>query len=160
MQEKKSDRIGRIKVNPKELRTMDGIVFASTMEMKAYWYLKLTGARLRFYFVLQPRFELLPPFTTEMGEKIEPIDYIGDFAIGDIVLDTKGMETDIFKLKRKMFLQKYPEKIFLLMRPKGKNWLFYRNFEKKENLISVKEFEDMIIQKESAFKSTIDGAGV
>ena len=65
--------------------------------------------------VLQPKFELIPTIRRE-GHKTERITYyIADFAYTEkktgkeVVEDVKGFRTDVYKLKKKMFLFKYPE---------------------------------------------------
>lgn len=88
---------------------MDGIVFASKMEMDRYSQLKLMekGGLLRDLQV-QPRFELLPAFERN-GKHFLPTTYVGDFAYFDcvtkkrVVEEVKGYETDVWKLKQKLF---------------------------------------------------------
>lgn len=90
-------------------RTMDGIVFASKMEMDRYSQLKLMekGSLIRD-LQLQPRFELLPAFERN-GRHFLPINYVGDFAYYDcetkkrVVEEVKGVETEVWKIKRKLF---------------------------------------------------------
>jgi hypothetical protein len=61
---------------------------------------------------LQPKFLLQEGFERD-GKKYRAIFYIADFEyIKDgkrIVEDVKGMKTDVYKLKKKMFLKKYPQ---------------------------------------------------
>lgn len=63
---------------------------------------------------LQPEFLLQPDFECD-GQTIRPIKYIADFSYVDtstgekIIEDCKGVETDVFKLKKKLFLYRYPE---------------------------------------------------
>lgn len=61
----------------------------------------------------QVPFVLQEGYVNRLGKKIRPITYIADFTyIEDgklIVEDTKGMETDVFKIKRKILEYKYPE---------------------------------------------------
>ena len=61
---------------------------------------------------LQPRFLLQEGFKKN-GKTYRKIDYIADFKYIEndkiIVEDTKGQETEIFKLKHKLFEYKYPE---------------------------------------------------
>jgi hypothetical protein len=60
----------------------------------------------------QPRYLLVEPFERN-GEKYRAVHYVGDFSYiedgKEICEDTKGMETPLFKLKRKLFLQRYPD---------------------------------------------------
>jgi len=88
--------------------TIDGRTFDSKAEARYYQELKL---RLKAGdikdFTCQPRINLLPSFTKQ-GRKVRPMTYIADFKIahndGSIeYIDVKGMETEAFKLKRKLF---------------------------------------------------------
>ena len=105
-------------VSKKEERTADNIVFASKWECRAYGLLKqLLG---RAYFELQPSYELQPKFQFK-GKTIRAIKYVGDFLIKtkeeEYVVDTKGIETDVFKIKEKMFKCKFGKEIVKLKRP-------------------------------------------
>lgn len=98
----------RIKVAPKEDRTADGVVFASKREMGEYLKLKalerggiISGLRL------QPRFPIIVN-----GVKV--CDYVADFACVDregrpCIYDAKGMITEKYKLKSKLFHACYPD---------------------------------------------------
>lgn len=62
--------------------------------------------------VLQPRFLLQDEFFDKNGVKHKKIEYVADFLYIDndgkaIVEDVKGVLTDVYKLKKKMFLKKY-----------------------------------------------------
>lgn len=50
--------------------------------------------------------------------KCRPITYTPDFIYNEgskiIVEDTKGIETEVFKLKRKLFMFRYPEYVFFV----------------------------------------------
>ena len=94
--------------------TIDGIDFASKKEANRYTELKLLekqgyikDVECQHKFLLQPGFK-------KNGETYRPILYIADFVYLDlrtnknIVEDVKGMETEVFKLKRKMFEYNYP----------------------------------------------------
>jgi len=106
----------RIKVCPKEERTIDGIVFASGWEAKVYVALRDRLGRERF--TLQPRF-VVQEGTLFEGKKVRPIVYVADFLIGPprnpdgpllpehIVVDAKGHITEAYGLKRKLFLGRY-----------------------------------------------------
>ena len=64
----------------------------------------------------QVRFVLQEPFVNNYGKKIRAIEYRADFVYNEngkqIVEDCKGIRTDVFKLKHKMFEKRYPEKFF------------------------------------------------
>lgn len=100
---------GRIQVAPKEERTLDGILFDSKAEMNRYAELKmLERAGIIKDLKLQPRFPLIPAHENERG-----LTYVADFAYEEnghrIVEDVKGHKTDVYKLKRKLFRERYPE---------------------------------------------------
>ena len=63
---------------------------------------------------LQPRFELQPAFTKDKI-RYASISYVADFSYHKglmdkfIIEDFKGVETEVFKLKRRMFELKYPD---------------------------------------------------
>jgi hypothetical protein len=104
---KKKPKYGNI------ITTVDGIKFQSRFEARYYKELKIRKAAGEIKdFSLQPKFMLQPQFTHE-GKAIAPITYVGDFLIthndGSIeVVDTKGKETDVFKIKKKMFHYYHP----------------------------------------------------
>lgn len=90
-------------------RAVDGIMFASVAEARRYGELELLlQAGKITELKLQPEFELLPAFEYN-GEKIRAIKYRADFSYKDdegltAIEDVKGMRTEVYKLKRKMFL--------------------------------------------------------
>ena len=61
---------------------------------------------------LQPRFVLMEGFRYE-GKAIRKIEYVADFLYRDlstlelIVEDVKGVKTDVYKIKKKLFLKNY-----------------------------------------------------
>lgn len=61
---------------------------------------------------LQPRFLLQDSFKKN-GRTFRKIEYVADFKYIEngktIVEDVKGMQTDVFKLKHKIFEKKYPD---------------------------------------------------
>lgn len=66
--------------------------------------------------VLQPKFPLQDKFKCR-GKNIAAIAYIADFqyietATGSVVVeDVKGMETEAFRIKKKLFLRKYGNEV-------------------------------------------------
>ena len=61
---------------------------------------------------IRPKFLLQEKFIGPNGEKIRDINYIADFLYidkerGVIVEDVKGIKTEIYKLKRKLFLKNF-----------------------------------------------------
>lgn len=98
-------------------REVDGIIFASKKEADYYCELKM----LRMVgevkdFDIQVPFELQESFRYA-GKAIRPIKYIADFVVEykdgrKEVVDVKGMRTDVYKLKKKLLLHKYPNIVF------------------------------------------------
>ena len=90
---------------------MCGISFDSKKE--AYRYLVLLDRVKKKNITelsLQPKFILQEGFRIN-GVKIRDIYYIADFQYkeGDkiVIEDVKGMKTEVYKIKKKMFLYKY-----------------------------------------------------
>lgn len=83
--------------------SIDGIRFASKAEARRYAQLKLLERAGEI-----ENLELQPPFKLHVNGKLV-CTYIADFQYWDkgkaksIVEDVKGMETAVFKLKRKLF---------------------------------------------------------
>ena len=104
----------RSKYNAKKI-TIDGHNFPSKREAERYCELKLfLKAELIRNLVLQPRFLLQDEFFDKNGVKHKKIEYVADFLYIDndgkaIVEDVKGVLTDVYKLKKKMFLKKYDD---------------------------------------------------
>lgn len=97
-------------------RTYDGIVYDSAVEMKFmrdYVEPRLDSGEIKTV-ERQVKYELQPSFRRE-GELVRPINYVADFVLQytngyEVVIDIKGMPDSTAKLKRKLFLYKYPEK--------------------------------------------------
>lgn len=94
----------------------DGIVFASRREASDYTDLMLQQeAGLIRNLVCQPRFVLQEKFTDASGVKHRAIEYVGDFSYEEcetgklVVVETKGFETQAWRIKRKLFLYRYPQ---------------------------------------------------
>lgn len=95
----------------------NGIKFDSIKEKNRYMQLLyLEKAGLIKDIKLQYEFELQPAFTLNK-KKIRKITYIADFYYYDnnlndyVVEDAKGIRTDVYKLKKKMFEYKYQKEI-------------------------------------------------
>lgn len=95
----------------------NGIKFDSIKEKNRYMQLLyLEKAGLIKDIKLQYEFELQPAFTLNK-KKIRKITYIADFYYYDnnlndyVVEDVKGIRTDVYKLKKKMFEYKYQKEI-------------------------------------------------
>lgn len=104
-----SNRYGKYNVSAPQDRTLDGIVFASKAEMRRYAELKLMEkvGQIRG-LTIQPKFLLFPSFYRR-GVFHHALNYVGDFLYYDIekkrkiVEDVKGVETEVFKIKYKLF---------------------------------------------------------
>ncbi|MGX1457081.1 uncharacterized protein DUF1064 [Bacillus thuringiensis] len=100
---------------------LDGHVFDSKAELDYYSGLKVRKAVGEVSsFELQPRFTLQPAFTKN-GKSFKAITYIADFMVylpnGDVeVVDIKGMVTETFAVKKKMFEYKYPHLQLILLK--------------------------------------------
>lgn len=97
----------------------DEITFDSAMEAKYYDHLKLLQAQgIVTSFELQPRFVLLPKFEKN-GKKYREIGYTADFTVHyadghSEVVDIKGMVTQQFELRKKLFDYRFPHDLKLL----------------------------------------------
>lgn len=92
----------------------NGIKFDSKKEMQRYKELELLESTDYICNLeLQKKFLLQDGYTNAKGKKIRPIYYIADFYYYDyidnkwIVEDTKGVRTEVYKLKKKLFEYKY-----------------------------------------------------
>lgn len=101
---------GRSKYHAKKT-TVDGITFDSRREASRYLVLKSMeedGAieDLR----RQVRYELVPAFDVD-GKHCRPVYYVADFTYSEngheVIEDVKGMKTDVYKLKAKLFAYRY-----------------------------------------------------
>lgn len=103
---------GRSKYHAKKT-VVDDIAFDSRKEAGRYLVLKgmeedglIEGLRR------QVRYELVPAFDVD-GKHYRPVYYVADFVYMDnetgkeVVEDVKGMRTDVYKLKSKLFARRY-----------------------------------------------------
>ena len=91
-----------------------GIKFDSKKERARFITLKqLEKMGIIESLELQKKFLLQEGYTNAKGKKIRPIYYIADFYYYDyidnkwVVEDVKGVRTDVYKLKKKLFEYKY-----------------------------------------------------
>lgn len=95
---------------------VDGISFDSKKEARRYKELKILEKADEIKSLeLQPRFLLQEKFKYN-GKTIRKIEYIADFRYIDekgntIVEDVKGMKTEVYKIKKKIFLKIYGENL-------------------------------------------------
>lgn len=98
---------------------LDGYIFDSKIEARYYQQLKwLKEHNEILFFRIQPKYLLQEAFQ-KGNKKYRKIEYIADFEIhhkdGSIeVIDVKGMETEAFKVKKKLFEYKYPQRLSLI----------------------------------------------
>lgn len=95
---------------------INGIKFDSLMEAKYYIYLleqKSNG--LIKDFSMQVKFTLMYKYRNKFtGKIVRDIDYYADFVVKKLdnsveAIDVKGVETDVFKIKQKLFGSIYPD---------------------------------------------------
>lgn len=105
---------GRSKYRAKKT-CVDGITFDSRREADRYLALKSMeedGAieDLR----RQVRYELVPSFDVD-GRHYRPVYYVADFVYREngheVIEDVKGMRTDVYRLKSKLFARRYGKAI-------------------------------------------------
>lgn len=94
---------------------VDGVTFDSKREANRYLVLKGmeedgTIKDLR----RQVRYELVPAFDVD-GRHYRPVYYVADFVYvedgEEVVEDVKGMVTDVYRLKSKLFARRYGKAI-------------------------------------------------
>ena len=91
---------------------INGIKFDSKKEAKRYTELiELEQQGSVMNLELQPRFTLIDKYVNGSGEKVRALTYIADFKYltdkGVVIEDVKGMKTDVYKIKKKMFEKLY-----------------------------------------------------
>lgn len=114
----------------------NGIEFDSKAEAEYYVYLqeKLNTGEI-LSVKLQPRFELMSAFEKD-GKKYRAIEYVADFEIvhpnGKVeIVDVKGMMTPDFRIKRKLFENKFPYKLSLMKYVKKHGgWIEYDEWKR------------------------------
>ena len=110
-----------------------GIVFDSQAEGKRYLQLREREERGEITDLkCHPSFVILMGFKHRFAGKVRGIKYIADFTYTDmeinhgqvVVEDVKGSATEVYKIKRKMFLKLYPFVVFLEINKKTNPELF------------------------------------
>ena len=110
---------GQGKVRNAQPNEYDGIKFRSKLETYTYTALKNAGIDAKYeaeHFLLIPKFEY-------NGEKIRPMTYLPDFVGNGFIIECKGMITDSFPLRFKIFkysllLQGKNPKLYLVRKQK------------------------------------------
>lgn len=103
-------RYGRSKYRAKKT-TVDGITFDSRKEASRYLALKgIEADGLIEDLRRQVRYELVPAFDVD-GRHYRPVYYVADFVYvedgQEVVEDVKGVRTDVYRLKSKLFAKRY-----------------------------------------------------
>lgn len=113
------------KYNAKKVE-IDGIKFDSKAEGEYYLHLKQQVTERQILgFERQKRMLLQEGFSVEgVKGKIRPIFYVIDFIITEndgtlTYVDVKGMETGVFKLKKKLFMKRYNTALLKVKKTKG-----------------------------------------
>lgn len=109
---KKRPKYGNKKVE------IDGYTFDSLAEAARYKELRLLESAGRIEVLeVHPRFTLQHAFTDRQGQRHQAVTYSADFAyreitgpfVASVVEDVKGKETDVFRVKSKLFRFNYPD---------------------------------------------------
>jgi hypothetical protein len=114
---------------------MDGYKFDSKVEAKYYEQLKWSQEHKQIkFFRLQPRYLLQEAFKKN-GITFRKIEYVADFEVTNLdgsisVIDVKGVETEAFKIKRKLFEKIYPHKLSLLSLDNTYGWIELEELKK------------------------------
>lgn len=87
--------------------TVDNIQFDSIKEADRYIELKLLQRAGKIQDLeLQPKFELIPKYKIG-GRSVRKMEYVADFKYIEngktVVEDVKGMKTEVYKIKKKLF---------------------------------------------------------
>lgn len=78
------------------------------LKLNVFFPIFAAQCNIKILFTYTIKFNLQESFG-EKGHIIKSIIYIADFQVENIVYDFKGVETEIFRIKKKLFLKKYPE---------------------------------------------------
>src|SRR5699024_12790627 len=92
---------------------LDGYIFASQLEADYYAELVFRQkANEICSFVIQPRYLLQKSFE-KIGKKYKKVEYVADLEIKHLdnsieVIDTKGVKSDVFRIKENVLHKVYP----------------------------------------------------
>lgn len=118
-----------------------GVKFDSKAEGAFFAYMVNVLGIPKDNIILQPKFTLQEKFDSPVYGHIRAIEYRSDFQFGGVVFDVKGVETKDFVMKKKIFAKKYPHLILVLVKRKGKRFIFYKL---NENIKMVTSIGDLI----------------
>jgi hypothetical protein len=99
--------------------TVDGITFDSQKEANYYAKIKMALKNGDIKKIeRQVKYRLLDGFDDKEGNHHRPINYFADFRVtwadGTVkIVDTKGYRTQVYKIKKKLLLAKYPDINFI-----------------------------------------------
>lgn len=102
---------------------IDGLRFDSAAEGRRYQQLRMLERAGEIQDLrVHPRYVIIDAL--RVGSRREKaIVYEADFAYTEgglpVVEDVKGVETAVFRLKRRLFLQRYPDVVFRVLDAKG-----------------------------------------
>ena len=104
-------KYGNVKVK------LDGYTFDSKRESE-YWMVYKVDPTVSDV-VVHPRFEITPKYTNAEGVKRRAQHYVADFLVTyhdgkEEIVDVKGVETPVFKIKRVLFELKYGKTITIV----------------------------------------------
>jgi len=100
--------------------TADGYRFDSVAEYRHYMDLCLRQQAGDISdLTVHPRYTIVDAFIYD-NKRERAVEYEADFSYvengREVVEDVKGAETDVFKIKRKLFLLRYPDLDFRIVR--------------------------------------------
>jgi len=109
---------------------LEGMYYAHLLDLKRCGYLKS--------FERQVSYTLMKGFTHKAtGKKVRPVTYIADFVLEDpdgnvLVVDVKGKKTPEFRIKEKLFMEKFPDTEFVCVQwdEIAKDWRNLDDIEK------------------------------
>lgn len=95
-----------------------GINFDSKMEAEYYLHIKQHMGNIKSV-TLQPDFIL-----QDKPKIVYKADFLLHFEDGNkIIVDVKGFETQAFRIKMRLFKAKYPDKVIMVVKRQGKQWI-------------------------------------
>ena len=102
------------KVKGTRRKMVDGVSFRSTLEANVYQLLRLwEQAGVIQALQVQPLFILQPKRRPLIGNAMRAITYTADFSYTRkgrrVVIDAKGYRMEVYRLKAKLFREKYPD---------------------------------------------------
>ena len=130
---RKSNKKENKKVKNATPNTYNGIQFKSQLETYVYKQLKAHSLKADYEPI---KFELIPSFVF-CGKKIRAMTYTPDFIVEKnnhhFVLEVKGMPTDRYVVKRKLFLN------YLKTQP---TWHFFEVHTKRDMIFCIQKIKE------------------